>query len=99
MSEEDNSKLSELKAQCLTNGITVYRGVNQGGKPSGLSWTTDKEKAEWFANRWSNFGVKDGEVYVMLITDPSCVLAYFSDRNESEVIIDTIKIKDWVKLI
>lgn len=99
MSEEDNAKLKELKAECLTKGIKLYRGVNQGGKPNGLSWTISKEKAEWFANRWSNYGVKDGEVYTMLITNPSCILAYFSDRNESEVIVDTIKIKDWVKLV
>ena len=98
MSEEDNAKLSELKAKCLTDGLTLYRGVNQGGKPNGLSWTTDKEKAEWFANRWSNYGVNDGKVYMMYITDPSLILAYFSDRGENEVIVDTIKMKEWVEL-
>ena len=44
MDEEDTKFFNELP-----NTITIYRG---GIDDKGYSWTLDKDKAEWFANRW-----------------------------------------------
>jgi hypothetical protein len=70
--------------------ITVYRGVNGRGisknKKPGMSWTTDKEKAEWFANRWQQFPRKVIEGTV----NKSDVHAYFAGRGESEIVATRI---------
>jgi hypothetical protein len=62
--------------------VTVYRGQHVDGKPTGISWTLNRDKAEWFANRW---GV-DGHVLKRAVPG-SRLLAYFSGRGEDEVII------------
>lgn len=76
----------ELKAfNELEDTVTIYRGVTSYNADNikALSWTLDYDKAEWFANR---FG-EEGTVYEAEIVK-SHILAYFSRRNESEVIVD-----------
>lgn len=48
-----------------------------------LSWTLDRDTAEWFAHR---FG-ESGTVYEAQIQKKH-IYAFFSGRNESEVIVD-----------
>ena len=69
----------------LENTVTVYRGVTSYSKDNlkGLSWTLNPETAERFANRF----YEDGTVYEAQI-DKAHIYAYFSRRNESEVIVD-----------
>lgn len=65
--------------------IKIYRGENDFNgnyKNKGFSWTTSKEVAIWFANRYSG-----GVVYSTEI-DSSMVLAYINDREEDEVIFN-----------
>ena len=87
MDEEDTKFFNELP-----NTITIYRG---GIDDKGYSWTLDKEKAEWFANRWlmnGNMGDKSNvtnrhETNIFEKTiNKSDAIAYLSDRNESEII-------------
>lgn len=68
----------------LPDKIRVYRGVGSHRNINALSWTTDLEKAKWFANR---FGEKDGKVYTTEVNKED-VFAYKLDRGESEVILD-----------
>lgn len=76
----------ELKK--LADPLTVYRGCRPHNK-KGWSWTLDKEKAEWFAKRFSadNGGVVEGFCY------KQNVLALFLNRGEKEIFIDPI----WVE--
>lgn len=92
MSEDELTEFNKLIDTVKTKGLTIYRGVSYSGKPEGISWTTDKQKAIWFSNR---FNGKNKRVYQMTITNPDYILSYFSGRAESEVIVDTIKCKDW----
>ena len=74
----------------LPEKITVYRGTGKGVRHLlGLSWTLDYKKAKWFATRWN----KEGVIYKGIIRKEH-VLAYFSRRNESEVVIDVGKLID-----
>lgn len=74
----------------LPEEITVYRGTGKGARHLlGLSWTLDYEKAKWFATRWN----KKGVIYKGKILKEN-VLAYFSRRNESEVVINVGKLVD-----
>lgn len=71
----------------LPEEIVVYRGINKHGSVEALSWTLDKEQAEWFANRFEMFGIT-GTVYQANIKK-EYVLAYFS--REQEAVIDFTK--------
>lgn len=76
----------------LPESFPAYRGfIGQRGK--GLSWTTDREKAVWFAERFAcleHLGkprLASGHVV------KKDVLAYFTRREESEIVIDPTKVK------
>ncbi len=70
--------------------LTVWRGAGHSLARRGLSWTTDKDKAQWFADR---FGDRGKDSYLWQLTIPgSKIIAYLSDRGESEVILDSSRI-------
>ena len=80
MDEEDYQSFLDLD-----DVVTVYRGVTSmnARNVKALSWTLDRDTAEWFAHR---FG-ESGTVYEAQI-HKNHIYAYFSGRNESEVIVD-----------
>lgn len=73
----------------LPDEMTVYRGIRGRGSLKALSWTTDIEQAKWFAKRWD----KKGKVYSAKIRKEN-VLAMFTSRGESELVVDYMKLKD-----
>jgi hypothetical protein len=75
----DEEELNHLAS--LPNEVVVYRGCVAGVNENGLSWTLDKTKAEFFANRFS----KNGIVLEKTINKDE-IVAVFLGRNESEVI-------------
>lgn len=72
----------------LSEEITVYRGIRGRGSLKALSWTIDIEQAEWFARRWD----KNGKVYSATVRKED-VLAVFTSRGESELVVDYTKLK------
>lgn len=75
----------ELKVfKKLPDIVTVYRG-HQGKNKTGFSFTLDKDKADWFANRWKSAGTTGKTDTVQV--PKSKIIAYFSGRGESEVVI------------
>lgn len=81
MSEEEYQRYEELPEQ-----ITVYRGVSEGRKKLGLSWTTDYSKALWFANRFGNGYLLSANI------NKKHALAYLLSRGEKEVVVDIFSI-------
>lgn len=69
----------------LEDVVTVYRGVTpyNAKNVKALSWTLNRDTAEWFAHRYG----EDGTVYEARIGKEH-ILAVFTGRNESEVIVD-----------
>lgn len=69
----------------LDDVVTVYRGVTSHNAKNvkALSWTLNRDTAEWFANR---FG-EQGTVYEAQIPKEH-ICAVFLGRNEAEVIVD-----------
>ena len=64
----------------LPDEFAVYRGF-QGRREKGIAWTTDREKAVWFANR---FAVLDrfGEPKLLTgVARKEDVLGYFTGRG------------------
>lgn len=80
MDEEEFQQYQELE-----DPVTIYRGVTSyiAKNIRALSWTLDRDTAEWFAHR---FG-EEGTVYEAQI-QKSHILAFFGGRNESEVVVD-----------
>ena len=80
MEDVERKRLSELDAV-----VTVYRGTHSD-KPNSeraLSWTLNRDTAQWFANRYG----KDGKVYEAKI-EKKHIHALFLRREEAEVILD-----------
>lgn len=76
----------------LPNVVTVYRGVANGRERYGLSWTNDKDKAEWFQTRFK------GDNYLLKATVPKrSILAYFDSRDEKELVVDVFSVMDKIK--
>ena len=86
MDEEELREFGELD-----DTITVYRGVTPHNAKNikALSWTLDRNTAEWFAHR---FG-EEGTVYEAQI-DKEHICALFTGRNESEIIVDPRYLRD-----
>ena len=84
MDEDEQKQYSDLPEE-----ITVYRGIRGRGSLKALSWTTDIAQAEWFAKRWD----KNGKVYSATV-DKEDVLAVFTSRGESELVVDFTELRD-----
>lgn len=75
MNENEQKVYSELPDEFI-----IYRGVGIGREPRGLSWTRNKDTADWFAHRFDRDG-KIGYVQAAMIKK-SNVLAYFDNEDE-----------------
>jgi len=81
MNEEEFNLL-----QSLPDEVTIYRGCQAGINENGLSWSLNKKKAEFFANR---FG-KEGIILERKIPK-SNIIAFLNGRGEFEVICEVKK--------
>jgi len=72
--------------------ITLYRGVCKGHIALGLSWTDDREKAEWFRNRFNTDGVEGKLLSVK--ANRKDIIAYFNTRSEKEMLLDVFQYVD-----
>jgi hypothetical protein len=69
----------------LPEVITAYRGCADEDEVEGYSWTLDRGRAEWFARRATHRGPG---IVATVNVHKSVALAYLSDRQESEIILD-----------
>jgi len=77
----DESEFQLLNS--LPELVTIYRGCVKGVNEDGLSWTLNKTKAEFFANRFGKGGIiLEREI------PKSDIIAVLLSRGESEVICE-----------
>ena len=76
--DEEERKVYEA----LPDEVTVYRGYQVGQNRNGISWTTSKKTAQWFATRFA----KQGKVLEKRVPKRD-IISVFNGRNESEVVI------------
>ena len=71
--------------QSLPDKVLLYRGTDAPkGEDRGISWTTSKERAQWFADRWHREG-KPGRVRAIEVERDG--VALFTDqRGEAECV-------------
>ncbi len=91
MMNEDERKAFDK----LPDELTIYRGTGYGSDP-GLSYTLKKERADWFSTRFETFIKKQKlgsakkswcPVVVKRTIQKKDVVAFFTRRNESEIVI------------
>jgi hypothetical protein len=80
----------------LPETVPVYRGCPLN-KVNGMSWSTDKDKATWFGNRFNFGGGKPPfDKECCLVTGQVAkadICAVFLERNEFEVVCDPKNVK------
>jgi hypothetical protein len=81
MTDEERTELARLP-----NVLTIYRGIGDGRGRTGLSWTLDREKAIWFAGRFSG-----RPTLLTANANKSDVHALLLGRKEQEVVIDKFR--------
>lgn len=74
-----------------TASLRAWRGAPLAASSPGMSWSTSKEKAEWFRNRWTTAGIPSG-LYVVT-ADPAAMLGMTNQRGEHELILDARRIR------
>ena len=86
MNEEERKVFS-----LLPETVTVYRGVTSHNRriTKAVSWTTDKEVARWFANR---FDTGTGEVWTITVPKERILCAF--EGREKELIVDLYGYKE-----
>jgi hypothetical protein len=77
----------------LPDVIDAYRGCSRS-RLYGLSWSTDRAVAASFANGHRAIPVPDPIVAHITIAKPA-ILAVFTDRGESEILVDTDEATYW----
>tara|TARA_R110000765_G_scaffold215100_1_gene319955 strand:+ start:1173 stop:1919 length:747 start_codon:yes stop_codon:yes gene_type:complete len=82
----------ELKLlNSLPNEVKIWRGVKVDDvldiENIGLSFTLNKDKAIWFAKRFSQEGVSQPTL-IEAVVKKKFILSIFLDRNEDEVIVN-----------
>jgi len=104
----ENSKLmldkDELELlNSLPNEVKIWRGVKVDDVLDddniGLSFTLNKDKAIWFAERFSQAGVSQA-ILIEAVVKRDDILSIFLNRDEEEVIVNPeyIKIKKIIQL-
>ena len=83
----------------LPNKIEVFRGVSKGRIKDGLSWTDNKEKAIWFMKRFDGRKSDDESMLLRAVINKKEALAYLNSRNEQEVVVDVLAIKDKIERV
>jgi hypothetical protein len=87
--------MNENERSCLAtmpNLIRVWRGMNSKKSVTGLAWTFNAERAEWFANQALRRGSKKSFVASGLVAKAD-VYAIFLGRGESEVVTERVNVE------
>lgn len=79
-----------MAVNALPERIRIWRGAT-GHNHMGWSWTTDREKARWFAVR--GYGTKERYLLTAEVKRED-VLAILDGRGESEVVVDPSNLID-----
>lgn len=81
----DRTKLYGLGHPVSFTSATVYSG-SVSGFERGLSWTPDRQKAEWLSARWQDPTLGGGALYEVDIAKAN-ILVYLRHRHEEEILL------------
>jgi hypothetical protein len=76
----------------LPDVLPIYRGIGSAKGRNGLSWTLDRERAIFFAQRFVGVSRFGGSALLTARAYKSDVHALLLGRSEEEVVIDKFQI-------
>src|SRR5262249_37003170 len=85
MEAADHDSFAALPAR-----VRLFRGARDKKAIRGMSWTTDRDRGEWFANRYQ--AKRDRPSLLTCEIPKDRLLAYFVGRDENEAVIDPRRI-------
>jgi len=65
--------------------ILAFRG-SVAGVVKGFSWTTNREKIDWFTERWHDKSLGGGTIFSTHISRKD-ILIYLNDKEQAEIIV------------
>jgi len=65
--------------------IPAFRG-SVAGLPKGFSWTVNREKVDWFTERWRDKSLGGGTIFSTHICRED-ILIYLNEKKEGEIIV------------
>ena len=71
--------------------VRLYRGTRPGRWRRGMSWTTGRDSAGWFADHCIELGSRQAEV-VTVLAPPAAMLVEIADDRENEVVVDPARL-------
>ena len=83
-----NGKERRTLAMLPKTNIDIFRGYHGDQYQKGISWTISYETAQWFAKRFAGDDATEETLVAEAVCNKKDVLAYFNEREESEIIID-----------
>jgi hypothetical protein len=75
--------------EAMSSSFPIWRGLGFRGRVRGLSWTLDRDKAIWFAQRYGSPG--SGKL-IHAEVEWHNVHAFFQGRRESEIIASYVEV-------
>lgn len=70
----------------IPDTVTVYRGVSKNRNPNGLSYSIEKEKAEWFQKRFAD--EKNPGFLIEKKVKKEDIFCFFGNGGEAEVVVN-----------
>jgi len=67
------------------DSVTAFRG-SVTGQPKGFSWTTNRQKIDWFTERWRDKSLGGGTIFSTLIRRED-ILIYLNEKEQEEFIV------------
>lgn len=94
--DEDEKKIFDA----LPAEFVIYRGFTHEDAETGLSWTLDKKKAQWFAKRFSSAerDAKNPPKVASTKVSKDLIYAYLDSRGEKEIVVDPERFINPVKI-
>ena len=84
----------------ITEPIHIYRGIGTDSQIDfdkygyGFSWTTDIDRAKWFACRFNCVN----KMLLKSVVLPQQIIAVFLDMDEKEIVVNPLTIIDNIKM-
>lgn len=92
MTEEDRIAFGKLRKR-----FRIYRGWNLYGRREGMSWTTSRPKAIWFAHRFAVEGSDYPGSVATGVIEKKDVLAFFNGRGEREIVVPNLRVIEQIE--
>jgi hypothetical protein len=77
--------------------VRAWRGVSSPQAAYGISWTTDRDVACWFAMRFRD--CHSSPLVFVADISPDFIITEHNERSERELLVDPLALAEWVRVV